>query len=81
MCFVDCGYAQGQPITSEGNRTVCTYIHTKELAHVTRRLAEDALVNAERIDLIDVERGKHFRIVADVLADRWIWPHYLLMEG
>lgn len=41
----------------------------KELAYAARQLAEGTLTEAARIDLINVERGKYFRIVATVLAD------------
>lgn len=41
----------------------------KELAQAARRFAEDALLGATSVDLLDVERGKYFRIVADVSLD------------
>ncbi len=41
----------------------------KKMAYEARRMAEDVLHGAARIDLVDVERGKYFRIVATVLAD------------
>ena len=41
----------------------------RALARQARDFAEDLLLRAERVDLIDIERGKYFRIVADVLMD------------
>ena len=41
----------------------------KKLAYAARRLAEKILLGATRIDLVDVERGKYFRIVATVMVD------------
>ncbi len=41
----------------------------KNLGRNARRLVESLLKKAERIDLENVERGKYFRIVADVVFD------------
>ncbi len=39
------------------------------LADQARQLVEDRLADATSVDLIDVERGKYFRIVATVVVD------------
>jgi endonuclease YncB( thermonuclease family) len=41
----------------------------KALAYKGKALIEHTLKNAHRIDLINCERGKYFRIVADVIVD------------
>ena len=41
----------------------------KEMALTAKSLAEDTLLGARRIDIIDAERGKYFRILAAVTAD------------
>ena len=41
----------------------------KELARQARDYARTILERAERIDLVDIERGRYFRIVATVLVD------------
>ena len=53
----------------------------KELAQAARRFAEDALLGATRIDLLDVERGKYFRIVADVSVDGVNLAQLLINNG
>lgn len=41
----------------------------KELSRQGRRLVESLLKNAKSIKLENAERGKYFRIVADVIVD------------
>ena len=41
----------------------------KELARAARDLAEKHLMSAGRVDLVSVERGKYFRIIATVMVD------------
>lgn len=41
----------------------------RDLAYAARRLAEETLSGARSIDLIAIERGRYFRIVATVLVD------------
>ena len=41
----------------------------KKLSRTAQKLTQSLLKNAKRIDLINVQRGKYFRIVADVIAD------------
>ncbi|NQZ01649.1 MAG: thermonuclease family protein [Bdellovibrionales bacterium] len=41
----------------------------KEKARTARKLVSNILSRAKRIDLKNVERGKYFRVVADVVAD------------
>lgn len=53
----------------------------KEKARNAKRLVKNLLKNAKRIDLIDVKRGKYFRIVADVIIDGISLNNYLLKNG
>ncbi len=41
----------------------------KESARTAKRLVENLLKNAKRIDLVNIERDKYFRILADVQFD------------
>lgn len=41
----------------------------RKLAVIAREIAIEALFAADQVDLVDVERGKYFRIVATVLID------------
>ena len=41
----------------------------KDLAKEAKQVVEKMLKGAKRIDLQDIERGKYFRIVADVMVD------------
>src|SRR6056297_1082094 len=50
----------------------------KDMARTARRLVKNILSRAKRIDLKNVQRGKYFRIVADVYADGKSLKDYLL---
>ncbi len=41
----------------------------KAKARTAQRLVENLLKNAKRVDLINVQRDKYFRVLADVVAD------------
>lgn len=41
----------------------------KEASRNAKRLVENVLKNARRIDLVNVQKDKYFRILADVLVD------------
>jgi micrococcal nuclease len=41
----------------------------KQAARTARKLVENLLQNAKRIDLVDVGKDKYFRILADVVVD------------
>ncbi|NQZ02446.1 MAG: thermonuclease family protein [Bdellovibrionales bacterium] len=41
----------------------------KEKGFEAQRVVENLLTNADRIDLINPERGKYFRVLADILID------------
>lgn len=41
----------------------------KDTARTAKRLVHSLLRSAKRIDLVDVERDKYFRILADVIVD------------
>lgn len=41
----------------------------KEASRNAKRLVENVLQNAKRIDLVHVEKDKYFRILADVMVD------------
>ena len=41
----------------------------KELARQAKDLVEALLLKAKKIDLLNLQRGKYFRIVADVIVD------------
>ncbi|HIA13512.1 MAG TPA: thermonuclease family protein, partial [Nitrospirales bacterium] len=51
------------------------------LAMQARNLVRRMLGQARRIDLLDVERGKYFRIVAKVVADGNDIGHTLIDRG
>ncbi|MDA8793603.1 thermonuclease family protein [Bacteriovoracaceae bacterium] len=46
-----------------------------------KRLVKNLLKQAKRIDLVNVKRGKYFRVVADVLIDGKSLSSYLLKNG
>jgi micrococcal nuclease len=50
----------------------------KEKARTAKKLVENLLSRAKRIDLVGVEREKYFRILADVEADGQNIGHLLL---
>jgi endonuclease YncB( thermonuclease family) len=41
----------------------------RQQARIAQELVEKVLSNAKRIDLINIERDKYFRLLADVIAD------------
>jgi endonuclease YncB( thermonuclease family) len=53
----------------------------KDMAIYVRNHLRDLLLNAGRIDLINIERDKYFRIVAEVKIDRLLVGEYLLSQG
>lgn len=53
----------------------------KEKARTAKKLVKNLLKNGKRIDLINVKRGKYFRIVADVIIDGVSLNQYLLKNG
>ncbi|RME17004.1 MAG: thermonuclease family protein [Bdellovibrio sp.] len=53
----------------------------KQKARNAKRLVENLLKRAHRIDLLNVRRGKYFRIVAEVKVDGVLLSHYLLKNG
>ncbi|TNF25320.1 MAG: thermonuclease family protein [Deltaproteobacteria bacterium] len=53
----------------------------KEKARNAKKLVENLLKNAKRIDLSNIQRGKYFRVVADVIIDGKSLSHYLLKNG
>jgi endonuclease YncB( thermonuclease family) len=53
----------------------------KEKGRNARELVKNLLKNAKRIDLINIQRGKYFRVVADVMIDGKSLSAYLLKNG
>jgi endonuclease YncB( thermonuclease family) len=53
----------------------------KQLAKECKKIVYDLLCEARRIDLYNVQRGKYFRIVADVVADGQNISKILLDKG
>ena len=53
----------------------------KDKAKLSRNLVSEKLKKAKRIDLVNVQRGKYFRIVADVVIDGESLSSYLLSNG
>ncbi len=53
----------------------------KKAAVVARDFVNKALVGAKRIDLINVDRDKYFRILADVVVDGGSLSELLLAQG
>ncbi len=41
----------------------------KSKARIAKKLVQNQLRNAKKIDLINIKRGKYFRIVADIIYD------------
>jgi endonuclease YncB( thermonuclease family) len=53
----------------------------KEKARNAKRLVQNLLKRAKRIDLTEVKRGKYFRVIADVVIDGKSLKYYLLKNG
>ena len=53
----------------------------KYLAYKSRDFVIRVLENATVVDLMDVKRGKYFRVLADVLADGILLSTLLINEG
>ncbi len=53
----------------------------KDMAYIAKEVVRSVLVNSKRIDLINPQRGKYFRIVADVYADGVSISEELLKKG
>ena len=53
----------------------------KDKARTAKKLVANLFKYAKRIDLINIKRGKYFRVVADVLIDGKDLRHYLLKNG
>lgn len=53
----------------------------KAKAKASKDIVADKLKKAKRIDLLNVSRGKYFRIVADVIIDGESLSKYLLSQG
>ncbi|MCT4640813.1 MAG: thermonuclease family protein [Bacteriovoracaceae bacterium] len=50
----------------------------KAKGRTAKKLVKNLLKNAKRIDLLNIQRGKYFRIVADVIIDGKSLKDYLL---
>jgi len=50
----------------------------KKIGRTAKRLVENLLKGAQRIDLKNIKRGKYFRIVADVYVDKVLLSDVLL---
>lgn len=53
----------------------------KEKARYAKRLVTNLLKRAKRIDLENIQRGKYFRVVADIRIDGKYLSKYLLKNG
>lgn len=53
----------------------------KDKARNAKKLVANLLINAKRIDLTNIQRGKYFRVVADIIIDGKSLSHYLLKNG
>jgi len=53
----------------------------KDKAKNAKKLVENLLKKGKRIDLINIERGKYFRVVANVIIDGQDLTDYLLKNG
>lgn len=53
----------------------------KEKARNAKKLVTNLLKNGKRIDLINIKKGKYFRIVADVIIDGKSLNMYLIKNG
>lgn len=53
----------------------------KEKARSAKKLVQNLFKNAKKIDLVNVKRGKYFRILADVIVDGKSLSFYILKNG
>lgn len=53
----------------------------KDKGRNAKRLVKSLLKQAKRIDLVNIKRGKYFRVVADVVIDGQSLSTYLLKNG
>lgn len=53
----------------------------KELAKKARLYTTELLMNAKRVSIIDIERGKYFRFIANVHMDGMNLSELLLLSG
>lgn len=53
----------------------------KKKAILAKQKVQELLIQASKIDLINVSRGKYFRVVADVIIDGNSLSDYLLKNG
>ncbi len=53
----------------------------KSKAQASKDIVAAKLKKAKRIDLLNIQRGKYFRIVADVMIDGKSLSEYLLLNG
>ena len=53
----------------------------KEMAYKAKNLVNELLKNSKRIDLINIKRGKYFRIASDVLIDGKSLSNILLKKN
>ncbi len=56
-------------------------LREKMLAVEARNYVNNILVNSYQIDLLNIKRGKYFRIVADVMVDKRNLTYILLDKG
>ena len=53
----------------------------KKIGLIARDYVAERMTNAERIDLINISRGKYFRVVADVILDGQSLSETLMLKG
>ena len=75
-CYQECTFAA---FFHQGTDGFCN--SEKAKGRHAKKLVKALLKNAKRIDLENIERGKYFRIVADVLIDGKNLTHYLVKNG
>jgi len=52
----------------------------KRMAEIAQKEVESMMTNAKRIDLINTERGKYFRVIADIFIDGQSLADHLLKK-
>ena len=75
MCSSDLVYGVDAPEVRTKNDC------EKELALEAKQEVETLMVEAQRIDLLNVQRGKYFRILADVYVNGRSLGDHLIKKG
>jgi len=64
-------------VKNHSGRTQCEF----EMAHLAKNEVERIFENANEIELRDVERGKYFRVLADIYVNKRSVANHLIRKG